>query len=95
MASFKLNVFTPNGVVVKGLDCDELMIPTCRGEINVLKDHTHILTELETGVVTAKTDLGTRHFTVSAGLCKVLKDDVTILAMTSEDPQLIDSSCNI
>lgn len=90
MAAFNLNVFTPNGVVIKGLKCEDLLIPTCRGEINVLKDHTHVLTELETGVITAKTDMGARHFTVTAGLCKILKDDVTILAMTSENPEDID-----
>ncbi len=49
MSNFKLNIFTPNGVVVKELACDELIIPTKTGEINVLKDHTHLISELSTG----------------------------------------------
>ena len=91
MAAFKLNLFTPKGTVVKGLDCVEITVPTVRGEINILPDHTHILTELGTGVLTAKTTDGSvRHFSVTAGLCRVMQDAVTILSFTSERPQDID-----
>lgn len=91
MAAFKLNLFTPKGTVVKGLDCAEITVPTVRGEINILPDHTHILTELGTGVLTAKTTDGSvRHFSVTAGLCRVMQDAVTILSFTSERPQDID-----
>ncbi|MEX0799234.1 MAG: ATP synthase F1 subunit epsilon [Bacteriovoracaceae bacterium] len=90
MSSFKLNIFTPNGVVLKQMDCDELTIPTQTGEINVLKDHTHLLTELGTGTLSAKTGAGTRHFAVHQGLCKILGSQVTILSPTSEKAEEID-----
>ena len=91
MAAFKLNLFTPKGTVVKGIECSEISVPTVRGEINILPDHTHILTELGTGVLTAKTTDGSvRHFSVTAGLCRVMQDAVTILSFTSERPQDID-----
>ena len=90
MAAFKLNLFTPKGVVIKDLECNEIIIPTVRGEIAVLPEHTHILTELSTGIVSAKSPSGTRHFTVTAGLCRVLKDTVTILSFTSERAEDID-----
>jgi len=91
MAAFKLNLFTPKGTVVKGIECTEITVPTVRGEINILPDHTHILTELGTGVMTAKTTDGSvRHFSVTAGLCRVMQDAVTILSFTSERPQDID-----
>ncbi len=91
MAAFKLNLFTPKGTVVKGIECSEITVPTVRGEINILPDHTHILTELGTGVLTAKTaDGSVRHFSVTAGLCRVMQDAVTILSFTSERPQDID-----
>lgn len=90
MAAFKLNLFTPKGVVIKDLECNDIVIPTVRGEINILPEHTHILTELGTGVLTAKTNMGTRHFSVTAGLCRVLKDTVTILSFTSERTEDID-----
>lgn len=90
MAGFKLNLFTPTGVVVKGLECNDITIPTVRGEINILPEHTHILTELGTGILTAKTTMGARHFSVTAGLCRVLADTVTILSFNSESAEKID-----
>jgi F-type H+-transporting ATPase subunit epsilon len=89
-SAFKLNLFTPKGVVIKDLECNDITIPTVRGEINILPLHTHILTELSTGILTAKTSMGTRHFSVTAGLCRVLKDTVTVLSFTSESAQSID-----
>lgn len=90
MAAFKLNLYTPKGVVVKDLECNDIVIPTVRGEINILPEHTHILTELSTGILTARTPNGVRHFSVTAGLCRVLKDTVTILSFTSEKQEEID-----
>jgi F-type H+-transporting ATPase subunit epsilon len=89
-SAFKLNLFTPKGVVIKDLECNDIVIPTVRGEINILPEHTHILTELSTGILTAKTSMGTRHFSVTAGLCRVLKDTVTVLSFTSERAEDID-----
>ncbi len=89
-AAFKLNIYTPKGVVVKDLDCNDIIVPTVRGEINILPDHTHILTELNTGILTVKTAMGTRHFSVTKGLCRVLKDTVTILSFTSESADTVD-----
>jgi F-type H+-transporting ATPase subunit epsilon len=89
-SAFKLNLFTPKGVVIKDLECNDIIIPTVRGEINVLPDHTHILTELSTGVLSAKTSMGVRHFSITAGLCRVLKDTVTVLSFTSEKSEEID-----
>lgn len=91
MAGFKLNLYTPKGTVIKGLEAVDITVPTVRGEINILPDHTHILTELGAGILTAKVaDGSTRHFTVTAGLCRVMEGAVTILSFTSEKPQDID-----
>ncbi len=89
-SAFKLNLYTPKGVVVKDLECNDIVIPTVRGEINILPEHTHILTELSTGILTAKTPNGTRNFSVTAGLCRVLADTVTILSFTSERAEDVD-----
>lgn len=89
-ASFKLNLYTPKGVVIKDLECNDITIPTVRGQINVLPEHTHILTELSTGILVAKTSMGTRHFSVTAGLCRVLQDTITILSFTSEKAEDVD-----
>jgi F-type H+-transporting ATPase subunit epsilon len=90
MSKIKLNLFTPQGVVVKGLDCEQLFVPTTTGEINILPEHTLLLSQLNSGVMTVKTASGDRHFTVAGGLCKVIDNKVTILSMTSEQPEAID-----
>jgi F-type H+-transporting ATPase subunit epsilon len=90
MANFKLNLYTPSGVIVRGLECNDILIPTVRGEINILPEHTHFLTQLDTGILTAKNKNGVRKFSVTAGVCKVLKDEITILSYTSEADEKID-----
>ncbi len=91
MSNFKLNIYTPQGVVVSATPCEELTIPTETGIINVLKGHTHLISELGNGVLKVKIGSGqTRHFTIAGGLCKVLGDNVTILAKTSESSESID-----
>ncbi len=88
---FKLDILTPSGVVVKDFQCNEVLVPTVSGEIDILKDHTHVLTKLSTGIVTA-IDLDNKkwNFSVTHGTCKILGDRVSILAMTSESAEKID-----
>lgn len=90
MSNFNLNIFTPSGVVIKGLACKSLLIPTIKGEINILKGHTHIVSELSTGILTAKTEIGDRHFSLTSGLVKVLGSEVTILSKATEGKDQID-----
>ena len=92
MSNFHVNIYTPNGSVIKGLHCEELIIPTMNGEINVLEGHTHVISEVDHGILTAKkTGNGAdRHFTMTAGLCKILGKEVTILSTTSECIEDID-----
>lgn len=90
MSSFNLNIFTPNGVVLKGLDCESFIIPTINGEINVLPGHINLISELATGVLTAKTGMGDRHFSITAGLLKVVGKEVSVLSTTSENSEDID-----
>lgn len=91
MSSFRLNIYTPSGVVVDRYPCEELIIPTSTGLINILKGHTHMITELGTGVLTAKLGNGqSRHFTMAGGLCKILGKEITLLAKTSESSDTID-----
>ncbi|MDA8793789.1 hypothetical protein N9N67_11125 [Bacteriovoracaceae bacterium] len=90
MREFRLSLYTPAGTLVKNLACNEAYIPTCRGELNILPEHTHILTSLSTGILTAKTNSGDRHFSITAGVLKVLGDEIIVLSTTSEDSGVID-----
>ncbi|MCT4642443.1 MAG: ATP synthase F1 subunit epsilon [Bacteriovoracaceae bacterium] len=92
MSDFNLNIFTPNGIVVEGLKSSSLTIPTSKGEINVLPGHTHIVSELETGILSAQTNSGVRRFSITSGLVKVLGNDVNILSTTTEKAEDIDQA---
>lgn len=90
MSYFKVDILTPAGIVDKNIDAQSLTINTVRGEINVLPEHTHIITELAPGTVTVKTPNGDRHFFTTVGIVKILKDHVTILCDVSEKAEKID-----
>ncbi len=91
MSAFSLDILTPQGVVLQKFSCKALFVPTVKGEINVLKDHTHILTELSSGILTA-VDLSNHnhYFHVTVGVCKVLGDKISVLTATSEAAEKID-----
>jgi F-type H+-transporting ATPase subunit epsilon len=90
MSNFNLNIFTPNGVILKGLKCESFVIPTSNGEINVLPKHMNLISELATGILTAKTSSGDRKFSITAGLLKVVEKEVNVLSTTSEKAEDID-----
>jgi F-type H+-transporting ATPase subunit epsilon len=93
MNHFTVDVLTPNRVVARDVPAEALLIPTERGQINVLANHTHVVTKLSTGMLSifGGSDDPDRHFSVSHGICKVLEDKIVILSNTSEEQHEIDS----
>ncbi len=87
---FKLDLLTPNGAIVKNVECDEVLIPTCRGEINILPNHTHVLTTLNTGILTVRKGEEKKYFSITHGTCKILGEKISILSSTSETADQID-----
>ncbi|TNF00129.1 MAG: ATP synthase F1 subunit epsilon [Deltaproteobacteria bacterium] len=92
MNNYTVDILTPSKIVAKGIPAESLLVPTVRGQINVLKDHTHIVSKLGTGIVTVfgGEDDPDRYFSVTTGVCKVLDNKVIILANTSEEDHEID-----
>ncbi len=92
MNNYTVDILTPSKIVAKGIPAESLLVPTVRGQINVLKDHTHIVSKLSTGIVTVfgGEDDPDRYFSVTTGICKVLDDKVILLSNTSEEDHEID-----
>ena len=92
MKQFTVDVLTPSRAVARNIPAQALLIPTSRGQINVLPDHTHVVTQLSTGMLSifGGADDPDRHFTVTHGICKVLEDRIVILSNTSEEQHEID-----
>ena len=92
MNNFTVDILTPNKVVAKNIPAENVVIPTLKGQIEVMKDHTHVVEKLETGIVTVLggSDDADRNFFVTVGICKVLQDKVTILSNTAEESHEVD-----
>lgn len=92
MTNFTVDILTPAKVVAKDLPAESLLVPTVKGQINILVDHTHIVSKLETGMISVfgGADDADRFFAVSTGVCKVLENKIIVLANTSEEKTDID-----
>jgi F-type H+-transporting ATPase subunit epsilon len=79
-------------VVVRGLKVETLLIPTIKGQIQVLPDHTHIVETLCTGILKAKLlqESNHRYFSITTGLVKIQGTQVTILSHVCEALDKID-----
>ena len=90
---YTVDVLTPYRVLAKNLPAESMLIPTESGQINVLENHTHIVTKLTTGQLSVfgGADDPDRFFTVTHGICKVLNDKVVILSQVSEENHEIDA----
>jgi F-type H+-transporting ATPase subunit epsilon len=92
MKYFTVDILTPSKIVVRDLPAESLLVPTIRGQINVLENHTHIVSKLSTGVLSVfgGPDYADRHFSISTGVCKILENKITVLANTSEESTEVD-----
>ncbi|MBC7540114.1 MAG: ATP synthase F1 subunit epsilon [Bacteriovorax sp.] len=92
MKYFSVDILTPSKIIAKGIPAESLLIPTVRGQINVLEGHTHIVSKLATGVLSVfgGPDYADRHFALSSGVCKILENKVVILANTAEENTGVD-----
>ncbi len=94
MNYFTVDVLTPEKIVAKGIPAESLLIPTVRGQINILPHHTHLINKLSTGVLTifGGADDPDLDYSISHGICKVLEDRVIIMSHTAEECTVIDES---
>ena len=92
MSSFIVDILTPDRVLVRNRPAESLLVPTLRGQINLLKGHTHLITRLSTGLLSifgGPDDLD-EHFSVTTGIGRVLGEKISILASVAESSQEID-----
>lgn len=87
MNNYLVDILTPEKVLAKGVPAESLLVPCERGQINVLKDHTHIVTKIIPGIISVYggADDSDRYFAVTIGVCKILDSRVIVLAHTAEE----------
>jgi F-type H+-transporting ATPase subunit epsilon len=92
MNNYTVDVLTPYAIVAKDIPAEDLLVPTERGQINILKDHTHLVTNLSTGMMSVfgGADDPDRFFSLTTGICKILDNKITVLANVAEEAHEID-----
>lgn len=92
MNNYTVDILTPAKIVAQDVPAESLLVPTVAGAINILKDHTHVVSKLEMGIITifGGAEDPERYFTVASGVCKILDNKVTVLATTAEEDKEVD-----
>ena len=90
--AYTVDILTPCKILARDLPVASLLVPTVRGQINILENHIHFITKLSNGTLSVfgGSDDPDRHFMVTSGLCKVFGRKVCILAHVSEEAHEID-----
>jgi len=69
---------------------DSVTIPGLDGDFSVLPGHTPFLSALRNGVMTTRSDTGTRNYAVNGGYAEVRDNKVIVLTQTVEAEDEID-----
>lgn len=85
----KLEVLTPERLVLSE-SVDEVVIPGLGGELGILPNHTALISQLKTGILTYRTGAEKRQMHVSGGFAEVLPDQVSVMSDVAERPEEID-----
>jgi F-type H+-transporting ATPase subunit epsilon len=86
---FELEVVTPQRLVLRE-SVDEVVIPGLGGELGILPDHTPLISQLQSGVLTYRKGSEKKSIHVSGGFVEILPERVAVLAEVAETPEEID-----
>ncbi len=84
-----LEVITPEKVALRE-EVDEVVVPGAGGELGILPNHTPLISQLKTGVLSYRQGAENRQMHVSGGFVEVESDRVSVLSDVAEKPEEID-----
>ncbi|MFN0110924.1 MAG: F0F1 ATP synthase subunit epsilon [Blastocatellia bacterium] len=85
-----LEVITPERLVLRE-SVDEVVLPGLDGELGILPEHTALISQLKTGILTYRQGGGSKQLHVSGGFVEVQADGVAVLSDVAERPEEIDA----
>lgn len=89
--TFKLEVITPDRVVLSDNQITSVVVPGSEGYLGVLANHAPLVAELGVGrLELRRADGGSDAMALTGGFVEVLDNTVTVLAQTAELAQEID-----
>lgn len=84
-----LEVITPERLVLRE-SVDEVVVPGLDGELGILPEHTALISQLKTGILTYRQGAVSKQLHVSGGFVEVRADGVAVLSDVAERPEEID-----
>jgi F-type H+-transporting ATPase subunit epsilon len=84
-----LEVITPEKLALREA-VDEVVAPGLGGELGILPNHTPLISQLQTGVLSYRQGADKKQMHVSGGFIEVLPDRVAVLSDVAERPEEID-----
>ena len=84
-----LEVITPEKLALRE-QVDEVVVPGLGGELGILPDHTPLISQLKTGVLSYRKGGENKQMHVSGGFVEVTADHVSVLSDVAEKPEEID-----
>jgi len=84
-----LEVITPERLVLRE-SVDEVVVPGLGGELGILPEHTPLISQLQTGILTYRQGGASKQMHVSGGFVEVQPDRVSVLSDVAETPEEID-----
>ena len=89
--TFRLEVITPDRVVLSDDEIVSVVAPGIEGYFGVLADHAALMSEIEVGRIDFRRSNGSSDaMAVSGGFVEVLENKVTVLAESAELAEQID-----
>jgi F-type H+-transporting ATPase subunit epsilon len=84
----RCEIVSQDRIVFQG-DVDIVVLPGVEGVMGILPHHSPLLTTLQYGIITVRTEREEQMFTVAGGIAEVQPDQVTILADAAENVEEI------
>ncbi len=84
-----LEIITPEKLALRE-SVDEVVVPGLGGELGILPNHTPLISQLQTGVLTYRAGNDKKQVHVSGGFVEVAPDRVSVLSDVAERPEEID-----
>jgi F-type H+-transporting ATPase subunit epsilon len=84
-----LEVITPERLVLREA-VDEVIIPALNGELGILPNHTPLISQLRTGILTYRQGNERKQLHVSGGFVEIQAESVAILSDVAEKAEEID-----
>ena len=85
---FTIEIISPERSIIK-TETSEVVIPSCEGEMGILKDHIPLITFLRPGLINIKTNTDQKFF-VEEGTVEFSNNNLLILTSTAKEVTKMD-----